>query len=93
MEKKALLMHEKDQVATVLAESFSGDVVQILLDGAVSCQTMATQHIDCYHKIAIRNIPKGAEIFKYGEIIGKATCNIKAGEHVHVNNIESVMVL
>ena len=39
------------------------------------------------HKIAIKKILKGDEILKYGQIIGKASQNIDAGEHVHNHNM------
>ncbi len=38
------------------------------------------------HKIATRTIPKGAEIRKYGQIIGFASTDVAPGEHVHVHN-------
>ncbi len=40
------------------------------------------------HKIALRPIPAGAVIRKYGQIIGRATAPIGPGEHVHVHNVE-----
>ncbi len=38
------------------------------------------------HKYAIRDIPQGADVIKYGMPIGHATKHIAAGEHVHVHN-------
>lgn len=38
----------------------------------------------------MRDIQKGEYIYKYGEIIGKATKEILAGYHAHVHNIESL---
>lgn len=38
------------------------------------------------HKIALRAIPRGESVIKYGVAIGRATCDIAAGEHVHVHN-------
>ena len=38
--------------------------------------------------LAARNIAKGEPVVKYGEHIGVASCDIKAGEHVHVHNVE-----
>ncbi|WP_197284402.1 SAF domain-containing protein [Bacillus sp. JCM 19041] len=40
------------------------------------------------HKFALVNIKKGTDIFKYGEIIGIASSDIDAGEHVHIHNVE-----
>ena len=39
------------------------------------------------HKVAIKEIRSGNPIIKYGEIIGKATKAIAAGQHVHVHNV------
>ncbi len=41
------------------------------------------------HKIALRDIPKGECVVKYGEIIGRAKTDIKAGEWVHTHNVAS----
>ncbi|OAJ62486.1 galactonate dehydratase [Paraburkholderia ginsengiterrae] len=39
------------------------------------------------HKLATRDIPRGAHIVKYRQTIGVALCDIAAGEHVHVHNV------
>lgn len=38
------------------------------------------------HKIARRDIPAGTEVLKFGQIIGHATADIRAGSHVHTHN-------
>jgi (2R)-sulfolactate sulfo-lyase subunit alpha len=40
------------------------------------------------HKIALRDLPAGEQVIKYGIAIGRATRDIRAGEHVHVHNIK-----
>ncbi|HWV35308.1 MAG TPA: altronate dehydratase family protein, partial [Thermomicrobiales bacterium] len=40
------------------------------------------------HKVALRFIPKGAEIRRYGQIIGFASDDIAPGRHVHTQNVE-----
>jgi altronate hydrolase len=40
------------------------------------------------HKFAVRPIKEGDAISKYGQIIGFASRNIAAGEHVHVHNVQ-----
>jgi altronate hydrolase len=40
------------------------------------------------HKIATRAIPRDEPIRRYGQIIGFATRDIAAGEHVHTHNVE-----
>ena len=86
-------MDEKDNVATVLDYICRGESVQLLLKGKAQREINVTDEIDCYHKIAVKEIKKGEKVFKYGEIIGKATQDISIGRHVHINNLESVMVV
>ena len=47
----------------------------------------ATCEIPFGHKIALCDIPKGENVVKYGNPIGHATRDIKAGEHIHSHNI------
>ncbi len=39
------------------------------------------------HKIAVRQVPAGAPVRRYGQIIGFATGDIQSGDHVHVHNL------
>jgi altronate hydrolase len=39
------------------------------------------------HKVAVRDIPEGAQVRKYGQAIGVATRPIAAGGHVHSHNL------
>jgi altronate hydrolase len=39
------------------------------------------------HKVALRDIPQGAPVRKYGQVIGAASAPITAGEHVHTHNL------
>ena len=41
------------------------------------------------HKYALRDIKAGENIIKYGNPIGHATCDIRAGEHVHTHNVKT----
>lgn len=41
------------------------------------------------HKFALKDINKGEPVVKYGEIIGRATCDIKKGDWVHTHNVKS----
>ena len=57
------------------------DNVGVCLDGNDS--------IPAGHKYALCDIQKGEYVIKYGEIIGRATADIKAGEWVHTHNVKS----
>ena len=48
-----------------------------------------TETIPAGHKFALTDIKKGEYIIKYGEIIGKASKDIKKGEWVHTHNVKS----
>ena len=39
------------------------------------------------HKLALRAVPAGAIVHKYGQSIGRATADIAPGDHVHVHNL------
>lgn len=89
--KKAILMNDKDNVATVLTAINKNEWVVIVYNNKIVNEVNALEDIELYHKLAIRPIEMGEKLYKYGEVIGIATKSIKAGEHVHINNIESVM--
>ena len=74
----------KDNVVTCCTAVSAGDFFSV---GDV--QITAIQDIPIYHKIAIADIPAGATVFKYGQPIGIASRAIVAGEHVHIQNLES----
>ena len=46
-------------------------------------------NIPAGHKYALADIKKGEPVIKYGQIIGRATADIKAGEWVHTHNVRS----
>jgi altronate hydrolase len=41
------------------------------------------------HKIALARISAGEAVYKYGQIIGFAGCDIAPGAHVHVHNVRA----
>ena len=74
-----IMMHAKDNIAIVMAPSFT-------VGGKMVC---AKDELPFAHKVAIKAIPKGGQIVKYGEPVGIATADIAPGEHVHVHNVVS----
>jgi len=86
--KKAIMMEGIDNVATVVEpiEAPADIVVEAASDKVV---VHITDNIPFGHKFAIRDIPEGSLILKYGEPIGVARIDIKSGQHVHVHNLES----
>jgi altronate dehydratase small subunit len=87
--KKVFVIDEKDNVGTaVLDPLMTGD--EVSTNGAVTDVVLkANGDIPFGHKIALRDIPKGQTVMKYGLSIGSATQDIQKGDHVHIHNVES----
>ena len=84
----AMIIDPKDNVAVAIEPIAAGDTVTYLVQGKAVSLT-AAEDITIYHKLAIRDIPEGEPVVKYGEHIGVAARDIKAGEHVHEHNVGS----
>ena len=76
-----IVLGDKDNVAIALKAILKDDSIGEL---GLNART----DIPKGHKVARRAIPSGEAVFKYGQIIGKSTIDISAGEHVHTHNIE-----
>jgi altronate dehydratase small subunit len=85
----AIMLSEKDNVATALRELPVGEEVRVGV-GERTFGVRAAQPIAFGHKLAVCDIPRGTDILKYGEVIGRATQDIGVGAHAHVHNIESL---
>ena len=85
---RAIVLHPDDNVATLIDAGRATDFVQ--LTGQATGQIELLTDVPYGHKCAIRSIGKGAEILKYGQVVGRAVAEIRAGEHVHVHNVEAL---
>lgn len=88
MNRVAILLNTKDDVATALTALKAQQTVEVDLDD-VAYSTILTDDIEFGHKYALRDITEGEEILKYGLPIGKALADISTGEWVHVHNCRS----
>lgn len=85
---RAFVIDRRDNVATVLQESFIGDVVSVL--GESELKTIeAIEDIRPEHKMSLVLISKGDDVVKYGMPIGYAVNDINPGEWVHLHNCAS----
>ncbi|RXZ84001.1 D-galactarate dehydratase [Paenibacillaceae bacterium] len=85
----ALVVDSKDHVATALKDLAAG--VQIHYRSNEEIKTiLSLDPIPFGHKVALIDIAAGQDVYKYGEIIGRATQTIEAGRHVHVHNVEGI---
>jgi len=80
----ALLLSEQDNVATALTPLDAGDAIEL---DASSLEI--GEAIPFGHKFALESIAAGDDLYKYGEVIGRATEPIEAGQWVHTHNCES----
>jgi altronate dehydratase small subunit len=85
---RAIVLSAKDNVATLIDPGKKGDT--IVLTGQSSGPVTLASDVPYGHKCATREIKKGADLVKYGHVIGRATATISPGEHVHVHNVESL---
>lgn len=85
--RNAMIIDGKDNVVVAIEPISKGETVTYLCDGEEK-SLAALEDIIIYHKLAARDIAKGEPVVKYGEHIGVALCDIRAGEHVHVHNVE-----
>jgi altronate hydrolase len=81
---KIYRINAHDNVAVALEKITKGTTVTA---GGVTVKTNAV--IPAGHKVALKAIPLGQEILKYGFPIGVAKVAIKAGDWVHTHNVKS----
>ena len=82
MEKtKAIRIAESDNVAVALAPLAKGESTPL--------PVATLEDIPQGHKVALKDIPAGTNIIKYGFAIGRATSDIKAGQWVHTHNMKT----
>ena len=81
--KKVILSHPKDNVVTAK----SPIKPRTLLAFSKGKKIIAKEEIPFGHKISLRRIHKGGSVIKYGERIGRAICEIRPGELVHIHNV------
>ena len=83
-----ILLHPRDNTVTTLSDLQPGE--EIILENQTPAEHLRLrQAIPYAHKFARTHIPQGADVIKYGEVIGMATANIAPGDHVHVHNVDS----
>ncbi len=86
------VVHEAgDSVGTIVVEgvkagdSLTGWVMEE--DETLTLKTL--EDIPIGHKIAIKELPAGATVIKYGVDIGKTIAPIKRGGYLHVHNVKT----
>jgi altronate hydrolase len=81
-ENSAIHLHPSDNVAVARVSIAAG--AELRVDGV---SLVARDPIPAGHKVALRAIPAGRMVERYGQGIGRATVDIEAGRHVHTHNL------
>ena len=76
----AVMIREEDNVATSLRGLKAGEASSAGLGETLRTMKIG-ENILCGHKCAVRDILQGEDVGKYGQVIGRATCDILAGGH------------
>ena len=85
---KAIVIHEKDTVATALEPLHAGSEISIAIQNHTE-KIKLVDEIPAGHKFALMDMEIGTDVIKYGESIGQSTSKIARGEHVHRHNVTS----
>jgi len=85
----ALVMDDRDHVATALRDMAAGETIRYR-GGSGLRELTLLDFIPFGHKVAVAAIEAGDHVRKYGEVIGRATEAIPVGRHVHIHNIEGI---
>jgi arabinonate dehydratase len=85
-----LVLRDGDDVAVALGDLAPGECVPGGAAAGVRPRVVVRTAVPAGHKVALRGVPAGAQVRKYGEVIGVATTPIEAGDHVHVHNLAFV---
>ena len=78
----ALVLRPDDDVAITTRDLFAGTALT-----TPNGTLLLREDVPRSHKLALRDVPAGATVHKYGQSIGLATADIRAGDHVHSHNL------
>jgi altronate dehydratase len=83
-----ILINDADNVITLTTSIKKGETVGYQKGGEI-IEINVVEDIPVFHKVAIADIKKNAQVYKYGQMIGKAIVDVARGSHVHDHNIAS----
>jgi altronate hydrolase len=80
-------LHPQDNVAIAKSNLTAGTILVLESEPHTRTQIPVRQPIPAGHKVALREIARGAPVHRYGQVIGLASQEILPGEHVHTHNL------
>ncbi len=86
----AFLAHnEGDMVAVAVQDVEPGARRVVFMDSDRETQIEVLEPIPLGHKVALVDLPEGAEVIKYGIRVALTRQPVKAGQLIHVHNVRS----
>ncbi|NTW40060.1 MAG: altronate dehydratase [Cellulomonadaceae bacterium] len=82
LESCTLLLAGSDDVVVAIRDLPAGTQL-----GTADGRLTVASDVPRGHKLAVRPVPDGGRVLKYGQSIGVASTAITVGEHVHVHNL------
>ena len=89
MSLRAIVIDGKDNVANLVGAGKKGQEVICDIADKEKISVELREDIPSNHKFALMDIRKGQTITKYGLTVGQASQDIRKGQYVHVQNVES----
>lgn len=86
---KVWIIAAEDNVGTVVGAEVTAPCTLPVI-GAASGAIEVKSAIPHGHKVALKALPAGADVLKYGVVIGRLARAVAPGEHVHTQNLESL---
>ncbi|SDS65525.1 altronate dehydratase family protein [Gramella sp. MAR_2010_147] len=83
MKNKLIKVNKNDNVAIALVDLFQGDKIEF--EGE---EVIILSNVKAKHKITMVDLAKGAKIYMYGVLVGKASSEIKRGDVLTVDNVK-----
>ena len=85
-----LKINDNDNVIVALNTIPAGEKVSVPASEGTE-EITALEEIPAGHKMAVRDIPAGGEVIKYGYRIGNTKEEVKAGAWIHTHNVRTAL--
>jgi len=85
------LVHDRaDKVGVATVDIKSGDTPKgLYMETREPIEIKVLNDIPLGHKLALQDFKVDDAVIKYGHDIGRVVADIKAGEHVHIQNLKT----
>ena len=90
MSHSFLVHDEADDIGVAVTDlEANQEVTGLYMSSGKTVELKSHEAVPLGHKIALRDLPEGADVVKYGVRIGRAVKNVREGDYVHTHNLRS----